>query len=210
MRLLKTAPGEYYHIFNRGMHKQKIFNDQSDYLRFLFQILHFQSPKTFTNITEDAKKFKVAFSNNKHSGFINLKVVNEICQKRGVDLISFCFMPNHFHLIVKEMSGGGVPMYLQRTQNGFTKYLNTRNQTSGHVLQGPYRIVHIQNNDQLLCTSAYVHRNCCELKRWTKTPEKYPWSSYQDYVGKNRWSGLLATNDLLEQFSNPAEYDQWV
>ena len=74
-------------------------------------------------------------------------------------------MPNHFHLIVKEVKEGGISAYMQRVLNAYTKYYNAKHDTSGHLFQGPFRAIHIADNDQLLYVSAYIHLNCREINQ---------------------------------------------
>lgn len=57
MRIVKIAPGEYYHICNRAVNKQTIFHDTRDYFRFLFLILYFQSPMVFQQLGRLVKDF---------------------------------------------------------------------------------------------------------------------------------------------------------
>ncbi len=192
------------------MHKRQIFYDNNDYIRFLFQITHFQSPKNFTNATAMAQSFRRNFLSNQPRGLIDERTSSEIHNARTIKLVAFALMPNHFHLLVQELSDGGIPFFMQRTQNGFTKYSNIKQETSGHLLQGPYRIIHIRDNDQLLYVSSYFHRNCRELNSWKNRERKYPWSSLQDYVTENRFGKLLATEIVLEQFNGRKEYEEFV
>ena len=80
----------------------------------------------------------------------------------------------------------------------------------GHLFQGPYGAVHVEDNDQLLHLSAYVHKNPTALAGWRKESEKYPWSSFTDYVHKNRWGKLLDPAVILGQFGNKDEYFKFV
>jgi putative transposase len=205
MRNIKIAPGEYYHILNRGVNKQLIFHDNADRVRFLFLILYFQSPVSFINIGRPVKQFV------KHSVFnIEKETMQKISKDRFVELTSFCLMPNHFHLIIKEVKENGIARYMQRVLNSYTKYYNTKYQKSGHLFQGPYKAVHVENNKQLLHLSAYIHRNPRELKEWFKKEDTYPWSSYQDFIGKNRFEKLLVPDIINGQFENKKEYDDFV
>src|SRR3989344_2633670 len=195
------APGEYYHICNRGVNKQTIFHDTRDYIRFLFLIIYFQSPEIFQNITRYIDLFV------KHRMF-NINV-EKIIKKRTVELVAFCIMPNHFHLILKEVEEGGISSYMQRVLNAYGKYYNTKYERSGHVFQGPYRLVHIEDDRQMLHTSAYIHRNPREIKNWFKKEHLYPWSSYQDFIGKNRWGKLLVP-DIAMGESSQKQYEEFV
>ncbi len=207
MREPKITPNEYYHIFNRGMSKQKIFLEKRDWIRFLFLILYFQSPITFNNISRSTKHFV------KHSVFnIDKKQILEIVQNRFVELTTFCLMPNHFHLIIKDNSsdGDGISHYMQRVLNSYTKYFNTKYKKSGHLFQGPYKAVHIEKNFQLLHLSAYIHKNPIELSKWNKNIYNYPWSSLQDYNIKNRWGNLIKLEIITEQFNTKNSYKKFV
>ena len=199
------APEEYYHLYNRGVRKQTIFHDRHDWSRFLFLILFLQSPKVFLNITRPTKEFV------RHSMFnINPDDINGIISKRYVELTTFTLMPNHFHLVAKEVEEGGISTYMQRVLNGYTKYYNAKYHKSGHLFQSSYRSIHIKDNTQLLHTSAYIHRNPRELKKWKDMEAEYEWSSYQDFIKENRWGDLLAQDIILEQFKNRYEYAKFV
>ena len=119
-------------------------------------------------------------------------------------------MPNHFHLIVKEVEENGIARYMQRVLNGYTKYYNIKYKKTGHIFQGPYKAVHVKDNKQLLYLSTYIHRNPRELKGWAKNEDIYTWSSYQDFVNKNRFEELLVFDIIREQFKNKEEYHQFV
>lgn len=203
IRLL--APGEHYHIYNRGVMKRKTFLDDRDRARFLFLLLHFQGPFEPENLGR-----YVSYYLKGGSFKIDGNQIKKMLETRSVKLLAFALMPNHFHLIVEETKEGGISKYLQRIGNAYTKYFNTRYQTNGYLFQGKFKFRHIANNDQLLYTSAYVHRNCCELTDWQEKAELYPWSSYPDYFQNNRWPKLLAKEMVAEQFKTPLEYHDWI
>ena len=203
MRLIRIAPGEHYHIFNRAVNKQVIFHEIGDYARFLFLILYFQSPINFPQIGRLVKQFV------KSSAF-DIMNEDEIIKKRRVELVAFCIMPNHFHLIIKESDEGGITSYMQRVLTSYSKYYNTKYEKSGHVFQGPYQAVHISNNRQLLHLSAYIHRNPREISKWFNKEDQYQWSSYQDFIVENRWGNLLVPDIIAGQFKNKYQYRNFV
>lgn len=209
MRNITITEGEYYHLFNRGMKKQTIFHDKFDYCRFLYSLMTMQSLDSSTNATYDNKSFARNLF-NKHSVLINNDKTEKIVKSKTVDILAFILMPNHFHLLVRETKENGISTMMQRLLNSYTKYLNIKYETSGHLFQGPYRIVHVNENEQLLYTSAYIHRNCRELKNWKNKEAEYFWSSYPDYSGKNRWGKLLNTELIMEQFDDSREYQKYV
>lgn len=162
----------------------------------------------FSDVAEAVKNFRGSLRQHSVLTWDNDK--ENIAEQKTVTLVAFALMPNHFHLILREDKENGVATYMQRVQNSYTKYFNIKNETSGHLFQGPYRLTHIKDNEQLLYTSAYIHRNCRELKAWEDQELKYPWSSYTDYFQRNRWHNLLDRKIILDQFASGTDYHQWV
>jgi len=128
MRSTKIAPGEHYHVFNRGVGKNDIFFDERDKIRFLVSILYFQSSIIISNPSYYVSHFR------EHRVFPNSKkTLDKILENRVVELVNFCLMPNHFHLTLFEKEEGGISHYMQRIQNAYTKYFNTKYKKSGHL-----------------------------------------------------------------------------
>ncbi len=203
MRKESPTTGEHYHIYNRGNNRQDIFRKEADREKLLLLFLLFQS-----EINSELVKQSLL-----HNGeeLIALSSDSVFEKRRYVELINFILMPNHFHLTVYQTKKGGISKYLQRVQNAYTKYFNEKYDLSGHLFQGPYHLVRIASNEQLLHLSSYIHCNCRDLdKNWVGKEEKYYWSSFSDYVEKNRWGPMLKQKIVLEQFKSPHEYKQFV
>lgn len=189
------APDEYYHIFNRGMQKQPIFETDKDRIRFLFLILTFQGKGTLPNINRVLKLLVQGSTLN-----ISDEIIDQVSKNRIVELVAFSLMPNHIHLLLKEVEEGGIAKYIQRVLTAYTMYFNIRHDKSGHLFQGSYKSVHIENDRQLMHVSTYIHKNCAELKGWRGKEDKYPWSSFQDYICENRWGKLLSNSIILDRY----------
>jgi putative transposase len=136
--------------------------------------------------------------------FSKIRNENKFLDKRQACLLNFVLMPNHFHFLLREESEHGVSDYLRRVQDGYTKYFNAKYGKSGHLFQGPFKAVHVKNNDQLLYLSSYIHKNPKELKNGIEY--SYQWSSFQDYILDNRWGALLESDTILRQFKNEDKY----
>lgn len=198
------APGEHYHLCVRGNNKQAIFRSDSDRKRFLFLIMYFQSPEHMRNIGRTVSEFL------KETQTSLTAVAEQVAAERYVALEAFAFMTNHVHLAVKEEEEQGIVRYMQRVLNAYAKYFNTKYDSVGHLFQGPYRAVLVEDNRQLLYLSTYIHRNPRELQGMSGREHTYTWSSYQDYLGKNRFGGLLDRSLVLDQFASPDDYRSFV
>lgn len=190
------APEEYYHVFNRGIQKQPIFNIQGDYIRFLFLILTFQGEFIVKNVSREIEQ-----SVQSRALHINLDLEKEILENRMVELVAFCLVPNHFHLIVRELVEDGLSSYIHRVLTAYAKYFNLRHDKSGYLFQGNFKDVHIKDDRQLMHTSAYIHKHPSEIS-WRGREYLYPWSSYQDCISGNRFGQLLVTNILTERYKD--------
>ncbi|HEY4523240.1 MAG TPA: transposase [Candidatus Paceibacterota bacterium] len=162
-----------------------------------------QSPESIPQVSRAIVEYK----KNKT---LDAELVARIVESRYVSLEALAFMTNHVHLAICELEERGTVRYMQRVLNAYAKYFNTKYETVGHLFQGPYRAVHIEDNDQLLYTSTYIHRNPRELSGVAGREHRYEWSSYQDYLGENRFGKLLDPSLVLDQFDSPQAYREFV
>jgi len=197
------AEDEHYHILGRGNQKQVLYKNQSDYIRFMFLLLYFQSPESFTQIGRHVSFFK-----KKQDYKVSEEKKKLILSNRFVELVNFCIMPNHYHLTIYNKTDKGVSKYMQKVLNAYAKYFNTKYKQVGHVFQGPYKAVHIGDDTQLQYLSTYIHKNPKEIKGVDY--KKYNWSSYQDYVSENRWGSLLKHEIITESFDSKDDYKSFV
>lgn len=190
------APEELYHVYNRGMQKQAIFSSDADRFRFLFLILVLQGTRSIPNMSRSVKQSVQSRTLN-----IESEIENRVTKSRMVELVHFCLMPNHFHLLLREKCDGGIAKYMQRVLTAYTKYFNVRHGKSGHLFQGSYKSVHVADDEQLMHLSAYIHKNPCELPGWRGNEHSYYWSSYMDCLDENRFGNLLDTSVVTDRYS---------
>lgn len=212
-KIKSFAEGEYYHIYNRGVEKRDIFLSTNDYERALFCIFAFSAGDFHDRISRVSQ-------HDQHSMLTTLTNHAYLEKVASLDplvrIICFCLMRNHFHLLLEERSENGISRYMQRLGNSYTKYFNAKYKRSGHLFESSYRYVHIDNNEYLKYLSRYIHRNPIEPAHKRTSGNKkghiknYPWSSYQDYILKNRWSKLLSPSIITDQFSSAHEYEEFV
>lgn len=199
------SKGEAYYVYNSSVGKQKMFQDKEDLSRFLFLILYFQSPLTFTNLSRPTKRFleKGRFGIKK-----DLRV--NVARQRTVELLHFCLMPREFHLVILNRRDKALSKYMQRIQNSYAKYFNTKYGLHGHVFSGTFKAKEIEDFDALLHISSYIYKAPQEIKMWEQTYSTYPWSSFRDYHETNRWGHLLKTSYILDQFPTKSLYEQYI
>ncbi len=101
-----------------------------------------------------------------------------------VDIIAYCFMPNHLHLLLRQFVEGGISIYMNRLSNSYARYFNTRHERAGPIFQGRFKSVLIENDKQLLQVSRYIHLNPYSSKiiRSINDLQNYEYSSLPEYL----------------------------
>lgn len=188
--------GEYYHIYNRGVDKRVIFEDEYDFGRFLVSMVDFNSVRPIGSIYENS------FRKKHQLGSLASKL-GKIKKDKGplVEYIAYCLNPNHFHLILKQVSDRGIEKLMHRLGTGYTKYFNEKNKRSGSLFQGTFKAVHIESNEQMLYLSAYVNLN----NRVHKIADRDCRSSWAEYRGGNV-GGICNTEIILGQIKKIESY----
>lgn len=200
----RTTPlviGEYYHIYNRGVAHQPTFSSNRDYERFITYLRYYR----FENVPFRLSKFLQLSQEDKN------KWLNELELKKitTVEIIAFCLMPNHFHLLLKQTSNNGISLFMKKVTDGYTRYFNTRHERVGPVFQGAFKAIHVSNTEQLLHLSRYIHLN--PLVSFVVREEdfiNYPWSSLQSYIKDN--SSFVRNEMVLNYFKSKAKYLNFV
>jgi len=201
-RDIQLVNEEVYHVFNRGVSSQTIFNCDRDYFQFLDRIKYYQNGY-----------LSIGYSQlNDLSLAVRGDLLTKLSEKKNflVDIIAYCLMPNHFHLILKQKIENGISKYLSNLTNSYTRYYNIKHKRVGPILQGKFKAIKVENDEQLLHLSRYLHLNpySAGIVENLKELFKYPYSSLIEYY--NHHKGICQTDIILEQFQNSSSYKKFV
>jgi putative transposase len=207
-RQFSFASDEFYHIYNRGTEKRNVFTSSAERDRFI-ALLYLAN----------------------QSGQVDLKLQGRTLEEiEGrdtaplIDIVAYCLMPNHFHLLIREREEGGISKFMQKLQTGYTMYFNKRHERSGGLFQGKFKATHVADDVYLNYLISYIHLNPVKLidPAWKENGirnrkeaedylETYRYSSYLDYLGKKRSENIvLAPEALPEYFANGADFKSFV
>ncbi|HBB36957.1 MAG: hypothetical protein UX02_C0002G0168 [Candidatus Moranbacteria bacterium GW2011_GWC1_45_18] len=196
MRKQPLDVNEYYHIYNRGVEKRKVFLSNRDYNRFL------TSMKEFNQIDPIHSLYRHSQQERKQD-----VGVGHLRMEKLVEIICYCLNPNHFHLILKQSTEHGISEYMKRLGGGYTNYFNYHYKRSGVLFQGKFKSIRIRTNAHLLYLSAYVNKNY--FIHGYGDDFDWPYSSFLDYTGK-RNGGICDTGVILNEFKNKNEYREFI
>jgi len=183
--------GGIYHVFNRGVDKRTIFIDEQDYHLFLYYLYIYITP-----LEKVLRRYHT----------LPIRLFNKNVAK-DVDLLTYCLMPNHFHLLVKQKGTGGVSSFMKQLSNAYTQYFNHKYKRAGSLFEGAFKAVRIPTDELLTHTSRYIHLNPV-VSGLSKEPE-YEWSSYGEYVDE-RTNKLCNIKPVLDLFASVYSYKKFV
>ncbi len=205
MSIRKTsfAPGEFYHIYNRGNDKRDIFHDEQDYFYFLKTLNIFNS------------KMK-----------LRLRYISEdfLIYNNKLDLVSiggYCLMPNHFHLLVSEKESGGISKFMQKVLTGYVMYYNQKYKRTGSLFEGKFKSKHISNDRYFKYLFSYIHLNPVKLiePKWKTEGVKdhkkaldflynYEYSSYKKYLkGEDKYN-IIENSIFPDYFATRGSFEK--
>lgn len=194
MRKIVFANGEYYHIYNRGVDKRKVFLRRGHYIRFL-QTIH-----------------NLLTTGESHPNPILLEKYDQSLAFAGkLSFICYCLMPNHYHFLIRQLQDHAISDFMHHLNTSYTKYFNFNNERTGRLFEYTFKAIHVETEEQLLHLSRYIHLNPL-MANLTNDLKKYPWSSYPDYIGI-RNGKLCRKEEILQLLSsrNAEEaYEQFV
>ena len=205
--------GNIYHVINRGVDKRLIMLDDEDRFRFIHDLFEFNNTKPINNVSHHF---------NANSNVIARRYIAAERKPREllVEILAFCLMPNHYHLLLKPKFDDAVSHFMKRLNMGFSRYFNEKYERSGALFQGRFKAIQVTEEPHFIHLPYYIHFNPLDLKtpewreRKLKSPamaikflEEYRWSSHLDYLGKKNFPSVTQREFLLDFFGGTKGYE---
>lgn len=162
-------PQHSYHILNRGAYKKDIFLEKEDYQVFV-----------------DILSYYLIYPRSKY--FSYTKIVNKLevtNLEETVHLVAYCLMPNHFHLLLKQLPKAtertNISNLMRRLMIAYAMYFQNKYKHEGAIFQGRYKNVEVDTDEFLIDVSKYIHKN---PEKMSAKLENYIHSSYPAFINK--------------------------
>jgi len=194
-RKVQFETGKIYHIYNRGVAKCPIFNNEHDFWRMLQGLCLFNDHSSSGNILWQLEKTRGRLTLNVLKGYI----LNEGKERKPlVKILAYCLIPNHFHLLIEEIEKGGIVKFMHKLGIGYVRYFNNKHNRVGGLFQGRYKAVEIENEKQLLYLLIYINvinpgqltepnlkeHGIKNARKVLQKAEAWPFGTHQEYIGK--------------------------
>ncbi len=207
-RTLNFSVGEFYHIYNRGTDSRIIFIDNADKDRFIKLLYIANGTKPFV-----FRDFPIGVP------YVNVDKGDPI-----VAIGSYCLMDNHFHLLLKEISDGGISVFMTKVLTSYSSYFNKKYKRTGSLFEGTFKAKHLDTDEYLKYIFSYIHLNPVKIiepnwkengikdrdkaKRYLK---EYKYSSYLEYLGEKRTENAIINKvEFPEYFADFKEFDLFI
>jgi putative transposase len=207
----KIIAGQIYHVLSRGVDKRKIFLDNEDHFRFIHDLFEFNDIEPVNNLIYNFRKIKDAA----HPYIVEKKKPRKLL----VEILAFCLMPNHYHLLVQPKSDSGLFQFMKKLNIGYAKYFNEKYKRKGALFEGRYKSIVVEEEPHFVHLPYYIHFNPLDLKfpewregglrdikRALEFLESYRWSSHLDYFGIKNFPSVTQRDFLEEIFGGVDEY----
>ena len=167
--------GYLYHVFTKSIAGYRIFRGDEDYSRMIEMLRYYkyERPPMRFSIYQEAIEKGITSINNELSSKDTL-----------VDLIAFCIMPTHIHLILCQLKENGISLFMQNLLNSYSRYFNVKYERKGPLWQGRFKGILIETDEQLLHLTRYIHLNPTS-DGLVDHPEDWSYSSYNEYLGSS-------------------------
>jgi len=200
-----------YHVYNRGVDGREIFMDDGDRIRFLHHLY-------FCNdINHKLKNFTYYCTRNKGDDDIALRTFARAPHKPLVELMVFALMPNHYHLMLRQVVERGISRFMHALGTAYTNFFNEKYERSGSLFQSKYKYVPVTEDGHLIHLPHYIHLNplpvvaeqglVSGVEAWERLLE-YRWSSLRDYQGKHNYPSLIEQRFVAELFGTREQYQR--
>jgi len=164
----------FYHIFNKSIANFGIFSKPRNSKRFIDTLYYYNSLKI---------ELSLSLYLRKNSIDADLLIPRE---QSIAKIISFCIMPDHYHLLIKVSHADKFSKYLNNVEDSYSRFFNLKNNRKGPLWQSPVKSVYIESNEHLLHVSRYIHLNPT-TKYLVNKPEKWIFSSYKYFISNEKY-----------------------
>ena len=212
MRKEPFTVGSIVHVIKRGSRGTNIVRDDLDRWRFVLMLRHFNDESVSENWFRELMNEKLADTLKRPSLWLK--------QEKIVNILCYCLLDNHFHLLLQEIQDGGIAKFMQKLGIGMTNSFNQKYKERGSLFQGAYRSRTVEDDAYLRYVSSYIQvKNSFELYQGgikeasVDFNKAYDWAANYPYCSLGYYAGFrespLIDKNLLGEIFTPKEYKDY-
>lgn len=194
------ASNEIYHVFSRSVGHEEIFSSQKN-LHRIYELLDFYRFKQTLRFSQFQQ-----LSHERQKNYLD----HARLQPQLVEIFAFAFMPNHYHILLKQLQDRGTTVFIGNIQNSFAKFYNLKNNRHGTLFQNLFKAKRVVTDEEFLHVSRYIHLNpvISYIISFDQL-NTYPWTSFAAYMQDDPDS-VISKNKILKLISTKGKYYQFL
>ena len=191
-----------------------MFMDDRDRFRFIHDLYEFNDQE---NVRDNSYLFNIRDVRHNDIGRVDEKRPRKLL----VNILAFCLMPNHYHLLLRPLVDKGMSLFMKKLNGGYVKYFNNKYERTGTLFERRYKSILVNNESHFIHLPYYIHFNPLDLiaPEWRKGKlrnyqkaldflNSYRWCSHSDYMGKKNFPSVTQRSFLLKVFGREKGYEQ--
>jgi putative transposase len=188
--------GGFYHLFNKSIDKKAIFASKATITLFKRTLIYYKNPEP---------ECKFSLFQKKKKQHILQQPEKDLTSSQTFVCFAYAFMPNHFHLLLRQESEISLSSVLQRVLISFTRTYNKLNDRCGPIFLPQFKAVRVSNENQFKHVSRYIHLNpySSRIVNGLRDLITCPLTSFSNYLTSG--DELCETSYLLGIFANSKE-----
>lgn len=201
-RFVPLVNGEIYHVYNLGLDRRLTFTDARGHRRAI-ELLKYYS--------YDSLPLRFSHFSSLDSSLREEIRQNLLKHDRIIHILACCLMPNHFHLLIRQVANGGISKYMANIQNSYTRYFNTRNKRRGSLFLNQFKAVRIESDEQLLHVARYIHLNpySAYVVKKLEDLKTYPWSTLREYLTQ-KWNIVTEPETIWAHYGRVQSFKRFI
>src|SRR5262245_4289816 len=134
-----------------------------------------------------------------------LKALAHACVEIPMEVLAYCLLPNHFHLVLRPARDGDLSRWMHWLSNTHVRRYHQHYGSSGHIWQGRFKAFPIEEDEHLLVVLRYSERNAARAGL-VRRAENWPWSSARYWQEGEKRPSYLS----LGPVKRPRHWLEWV
>jgi REP element-mobilizing transposase RayT len=135
-----------------------------------------------------------------------LETLNEVYVRFDCIIHGYCLMGNHYYLLI-ETPNANLSRIMRHINGVYTQRYNRLKKTDGSLFRGRYKAILVDKDEYILQLSRYIHRNPIDMKSpLVNNLEDYKWSSYRNYINKDKPPKWLYRDFIYEVLAHKNKY----
>jgi len=203
VRKVPLVTGKFYHVINRGNGGSVVFKEEGDYGKFLEALFYYQNKEPGLKLSHFSRLL-LELQREKKKDFMEKKDF-------WVEIIAYCLMPNHFHLLLKQSSNKGISNFMRLVQNSYSSSFGLKYSHKGSLFEDRFKAIEVSKEEQFLHLSRYIHLNPYSSGLVKSLPDllRYSYSSLPEYLDV-KIERVCQKSMVLNEFKTRVDYKNFV